>query len=165
MQCAAGWDQKTIKAEYKGIKTCEAANLVFGGGVACEYGCMGLGDCARVCPFDAIYMDNGLPKVVIEKCTGCGKCEEACPRAIIEIQEKKFERIFYVACSSKDTILRTRQVCKVGCIACGICEKLSPEKLFVVKDNLSRANYSKQSEPERIEVIQAKCPTKVIKDT
>ncbi len=165
VRCAAEWEHKKKEGvEYKGIKTCAAANLAFGGGMDCEYGCMGFGDCAEVCPFDALHMENGLPRLDQEKCTGCGKCVEACPRNIIVLQEKRFEKLFYVACSTHDGALRVREICKVGCIACGICEKLSQEGFFKVTDNLSRADYSKQADPEKVRPIAAKCPTKVIKE-
>jgi ferredoxin len=164
VHCAAEWDHKKTEAEYKGIKTCRAADLIAGGGMQCEYGCLGYDDCTEVCPFDALHMENGLPRVDTEKCTGCGKCAEACPRDIIKMEDKKYKKLFYVACSSYDDMMRVRQICSVGCIACGICEKLSQGALFKVTDNLAKANYSKQKKQKEFENIQTKCPTKVIKD-
>jgi len=164
VHCAALDENKKPQAEYKGLRTCRAANLDFGGGMECEYGCMGFGDCCWVCPFDALHMIDGLPKVDIEKCTGCGKCAEACPRGVITMQEKKKDKIFYVACSSHDAALRVRKICGVGCIACGICEKLSPKGFFKITDDLSRANFDNQKDPEEVKPIAKKCPTKVIKE-
>lgn len=166
VHCAAKWEHKKIDAEYKGIRTCASANVYFGGGMACEYGCIGFGDCTAACQFGALRMEDGLPKLVATRCVGCGKCAEACPRNIITIQEKKNDKLFYVACSSYDDIERVRAICKVGCIACGICEKLSPEKYFHVTDNLSHPDYSKQTneKAEEIAKIADKCPTKVIKE-
>ena len=134
--------------------------------MACEYGCMGFGDCCTECPFDALHMEDGLPVVDPAKCTGCGKCAEACPRGIITMEKMADGSLIYVACSSLDNTLRTRKACEVGCIACGICEKVSQEGFFKVEHNLSVPDYSKQS-PERMEDIRAvaaKCPTKVIKE-
>jgi NADPH-dependent glutamate synthase beta subunit-like oxidoreductase len=52
----------------------------------CTIGCLGLGTCARVCPFDAISMGpEGLPVVDEKKCTGCGTCERVCPKHIITL--------------------------------------------------------------------------------
>jgi len=167
VHCAAEEENKKPAAEYKGIETCDAAGLVFGGGMQCQYGCMGFGDCSEACPFDALHMVNKLPKVDLKKCTGCSKCAEACPRKIIEMAEKGDEKIFYVACSSYDNALRVREICGVGCIACGICEKLSPEKFFKVENNLSRRDQTKHKKKEKQEEIRKiadKCPTKVIKD-
>jgi len=165
VHCVAENKDKKRDAEYTGVKTCAAADLVFGGGLKCQYGCMGYGDCVAVCPFDAIHMFDGLPRVDIKKCTGCGKCAEACPRDIIKMQEKKYEKLIYVACSSHDTLLSTKQACNVGCIACGVCVKLSPKGFFSVEDNLSVADYSKQDDQEGVRAIAPKCPTKVIKET
>jgi RnfABCDGE-type electron transport complex B subunit len=162
--CAAEWEHKETEAEYKGVQTCRAADLIAGGGMKCEYGCLGLGDCTTVCPFDALHMEKGLPRVDVEKCTGCGKCAEACPRDIIEMQDKKYEKLFYVACSSYDNMMRVREICGVGCIACGVCEKLSQGKLFKVTDNLAKADYSKQKSQKDFANVQPKCPTKVIRD-
>jgi len=164
VHCAAGTEDKKTECDYKGIRTCRAADLAFGAGMRCEYGCMGFGDCVDVCPFDAISMEDGLPKVDPEKCTGCGKCAEVCPRNVISLQEKKNEKLFYVACSSRDGALRVRQICSAGCIACGICEKISPEGFFKITDNLSRADYAKQGKAEDVRAVAGKCPTKVIKE-
>ncbi len=164
VRCSAGKDKKKPAADYSGIRTCRGAALVFSGGMECEYGCMGFGDCEKACPFGAIKMVDALPVIEKEKCTGCAKCAAACPRGIIDIAEKKFDKLYYVACSSRDGALRVRQICGVGCIACGICEKLSKEGLFVMKDALSREVVSKQGKQEEAANIASKCPTKVIKD-
>ncbi|MCK4851711.1 MAG: 4Fe-4S binding protein, partial [Candidatus Omnitrophica bacterium] len=162
VHCRAQAEDKTCYATYDGILTCTAANS--GATVqACKFGCLGFGDCAEACPFDALHMVNGLPVVDPDKCTGCGKCVAACPRDILSLEVKKHERLFYVACSSHDNTLRTRQVCGVGCIACGICVKLSKEGFFRIEDNLSTADHARQSDQEAVKAIQLKCPTKVIR--
>jgi len=52
----------------------------------CRIGCLGLGTCARACPFNAITMGpEGLPVVDEIKCTGCGTCERVCPKHIITL--------------------------------------------------------------------------------
>ena len=37
--------------------------------------------------FEAMIMDEekGLPIIIEDKCTGCGKCVEECPRSIITL--------------------------------------------------------------------------------
>jgi electron transport complex protein RnfB len=109
-------------------------------------------------------MKDGLPRLDEEKCTGCGKCAGACPRNIISMQEIRTEKLFHVACNSNDGALRVREICGVGCIACGICEKLSPEGFFKMTNNLSRADFSKQGDPDKVREVAKKCPTKVIKE-
>jgi len=163
VRCSAGWKEKSSSAEYEGVRTCGGADTIFGGGMECEYGCMGFGDCSKVCPFDALSMEDGLPRVDEDKCTGCGKCREACPRDIIEMAEKKRDKLIFVACASHDTMMRTRKICTAGCIACGICVKLSDKGFFDLADNLSRENPARQDDLAGVEALQVKCPTKVIK--
>lgn len=163
IRCAAEDSNKKPLAEYKGVGTCRSAQLVFGGGMECSYGCMGFGDCARACPFGALVMEKGLPRLIQEKCTGCAKCAAVCPRNIIIMQDKEHQKLYYVACSTHDGALRVRKICGVGCIACGICEKVSPEGFFKVADNLSAPDFSKQGKQQEVDAVAAKCPTKVIK--
>jgi len=158
VKCGGGKSLAVERAEYRGIENCTAAELVAGGSKACTYGCLGLGDCVKVCPFDAIHMgEDGLPHVVEEKCTGCGLCVEACPRKIIELVP--CQNRVAVACNSRDKGAVVRKACKVGCIACMICVKNAPEG-YLVSDNLARVNYEKGD--AAAEPALAKCPTKCI---
>jgi Na+-translocating ferredoxin:NAD+ oxidoreductase RNF subunit RnfB len=73
--CQGGKFESARKAEYVGIQSCLAATLLNGGSKTCEYGCVGYGDCVNECTFDAMYLsENGLPVIIAERCTGCGKC-------------------------------------------------------------------------------------------
>ena len=46
----------------------------------------GLGDCVRVCPFDALHLGAaGIAEVDAEKCTGCGLCVPACPKDLFTL--------------------------------------------------------------------------------
>lgn len=84
--CTYGLDEADIKFIYNGINDCRAASLLSGGMKACNSGCLGLGSCAKACPFNAISMDeHSLPVVDEEKCTGCGTCERVCPKHIITL--------------------------------------------------------------------------------
>lgn len=81
LACAGGAHVARSRARYSGVETCRAAALVAGGGKACAWGCLGLGDCARACDFDAIHLDvHGLPVVTEALCTACGDCVEVCRR-------------------------------------------------------------------------------------
>lgn len=59
------------------------------GGIAkksCEVACIGCSKCFKICPFDAITMNNNLAYIDPDKCRLCRKCVPECPtNAIIEI--------------------------------------------------------------------------------
>jgi homotetrameric NADPH-dependent glutamate synthase len=72
---------------YDGIKSCRALSAFYGGKRVCSIGCLGLGDCITSCAFDAIHMGpKGFPVVDETKCVGCGACERACPKSILQVR-------------------------------------------------------------------------------
>lgn len=155
--CNGGKNAKD-KFNYRGIKTCKAASLVFGGQKECAFGCLGFGDCVEACGFGALVMsEQGVPEVKMDRCTSCGKCVKACPKNLIEMLPA--ERPYYVKCSSKDPGRLVSKVCRSGCIACVKCEKACPNQAIKVKENLSRINYNLCKDAGKC--IEA-CPTKVI---
>ncbi|MGI5894284.1 MAG: RnfABCDGE type electron transport complex subunit B [Candidatus Merdivicinus sp.] len=109
------------KYEYAGEMTCEACSKLYGGRGSCPSGCIGLGDCVKVCPFHAISVQNGVAVVDRSLCTGCGLCAQTCPKHLIEIFDatKKVE----VLCSSPLNGKATMAACKAGCIGCKKCER------------------------------------------
>ena len=50
---------------------------------ACEVGCIGCGLCVKVCPNEAVTVENFHAHIDQDKCTGCGACKEKCPKKII----------------------------------------------------------------------------------
>ncbi len=84
--CTYGVRDADQKYLYDGLEDCRAAALLSGGMKLCNIGCLGLGTCAKACPFAAITMGpEGLPVVDEERCTGCGTCERDCPKNIITL--------------------------------------------------------------------------------
>ncbi len=149
------------KFEYHGVPDCKAAAMFSGGFKACEYGCLGLGTCVEVCPFDAMHMGaDGLPKVDVEKCTGCCVCAKACPREILRIVNAEAGGK-YVPCNSKDRGKKTRQSCEVGCIGCKACVKACEQEAIVVENNLAFIDPVKCNDCG--ECVEA-CKRDIIKD-
>jgi len=159
VMCQGGWSMSEKRCSYEGVQDCRAVILT-GGDKACRYGCLGYGTCARVCPFGAIAMtEDHLPFVDPDKCTGCRKCEAACPTRVIEVLPESQQVL--VSCHSKDKGSETRKYCRVGCIACGICAKVCPFDAPVIQQNLSRIDQKKCTV---CGLCVRKCPTGAIRD-
>ena len=160
LKCNGGKKEAGEKYEYSGVKTCKAASIVVGGPKSCSYGCIGYGDCARVCNFNALSMgENGLPVVDKDECVACGACVKECPKGLFKLvpHEKKV----HVLCSSKDPGKIVTKVCKVGCIACMLCVKACKFDAIHVVDNLAELDYSKCTMCGDCVIA---CPRKIIVD-
>lgn len=128
--------------EYRGIKDCKAALLANDRIYACEYACLGLGTCARACPFDAIViLPDGLPIIIEEKCTACGVCANICPKDIISVE--KTANFVHIQCRSHDKGGVARKNCDRACIGCGRCAKVCPVDAIEIKDFLAVIDYDK----------------------
>ncbi|MDO4544182.1 MAG: RnfABCDGE type electron transport complex subunit B [Clostridia bacterium] len=49
----------------------------------CKVACIGCKRCEKVCPSEAIKVNNGVAEIDPEKCTRCGACVAACPMKCI----------------------------------------------------------------------------------
>ena len=141
VHCSGTCENTTRKYDYKGIPTCAGAKLFYGGDGACSSGCLGYGDCAKVCPSNAIYNNNGVACVDPEKCTGCGLCTKACPNFVIRLVPTAATAV--VACSNKDKGAAAVKECKASCIGCKKCENICPADAIKVEDNFAHIDYTK----------------------
>ena len=140
--CCRGDDAaRQVKMEYSGIETCTAAKLFYGGQNACIFGCLGFGDCAAVCPQDAICIENGLARIDTRSCIGCKICLKACPNGIISM-ESDAARVA-VLCLNTEKGASVRKKCSSGCIACTKCVRECPEKAITMNNNLAVIDYEK----------------------
>ena len=157
VHCRGTCESTSNKVDYHGIESCSAAKLLFGGAGQCTYGCMGLGDCAKVCPQDAICFEGGIAHVDPRRCIGCGACAKACPNGVIAIQPAAAP--VTVACSSKDKGAVVRKKCTAGCIGCGLCMRNCPHGAITVQNNLAVIDYEKCT---GCGTCQGVCPAKCI---
>lgn len=156
--CRGGNEEAKKTAEYHGVMDCRAANAVSGGPKGCRYGCLGFGNCAAVCPFGGIYInENGLPVINEDICKGCGRCAEACPRGLIKLIDKSKE--IHVGCNSQDKGKDVRQVCSIGCIGCKACERACKFDAVKVENNVAKIDYDKCTNCGK---CAEACPTKTI---
>jgi len=157
LACAGGLNVARNRSHYQGIESCRAAALVAGGGKACFWGCLGLGDCEAVCDFDAIVMNpHGLPEVIEDACTACGDCVDACPKDLFSLHPVSHR--LWVACRNLEKGSRVLEDCEVGCDACGRCAVDAPGVVAMV-DNLPVVDYSRNHHARQ--AIE-RCPTGAI---
>ena len=138
--CNGTCDVVEKKYDYQGQKTCRTANMAYSGDRHCTYACLGYGDCVKVCPKDAISIDNGIAHVNPRKCIGCGICTRECPNNIIHLINDTTRVV--VECSNHDKGANTRKYCSNGCIGCMKCEKSCPNGAIKVVNNLATIDYS-----------------------
>ena len=86
-------------------------------------------------------MVDGVAKVDVEKCVGCGMCMLKCPRKVIGMVGYGTDVI--IACNSNAKGAVTARSCTAGCIGCGLCKKICPEGAISVVDNLAVIDYIK----------------------
>lgn len=146
LHCDGNCENRPRTNRYDGVTSCAIASNLYGGTTSCFYGCLGYGDCVKVCPFDAIHIDaeTQLPVVDEEKCTACGNCVKACPKLLIDIRKKgpKSRRI-YVNCMNKDKPAVAAKACKVACISCKKCVKACPFEAITIENNLATIDDNK----------------------
>ncbi|MGQ9662366.1 MAG: RnfABCDGE type electron transport complex subunit B [Kiritimatiellia bacterium] len=152
VMCGGDATKTVRKALYNGVADCFACHAL-GGDKLCQYGCLGYGSCARVCPTGAIEIRQGLAVVHPDLCIGCGRCVRACPRNIIKMVP--VNRIIHVLCSSKDRGPVVKKACAVGCIGCTLCTKLAKNEAIRMDGALAVVDYSKDPETD---VVVEKCP-------
>lgn len=139
------------------LKTCKKADMFYGGAWKCTHGCLGLGDCMKVCKYNAIHVINGVAKVDREACVGCGMCVKECPNNVIEIVDKKMK--VHVACKSTAKGAKTRKDCSNGCIGCMKCQKACKFEAVTIENNCAVIDYSKC---KNCGLCAKECPTGAI---
>jgi RnfABCDGE-type electron transport complex B subunit len=159
LKCAGGEGLVGELAAYRGISSCRAAVIVDGGGQACTWGCLGLGDCELACTFDAITMNwEGLPTVNVDTCTACGDCVDVCPLDLFTIEPLANQ--LFVQCNSPLTGEAARSRCSVACDACGRCAADAPAGAIEIVDGLPIINWDNEKRPTQSATWR--CPTGAI---
>ena len=158
VRCSGQNDIANNKYEYHGMTDCKAAARLLDGFMECKYGCLGFGNCTRVCQYDAIHVENGVAVVDKEKCVGCGKCAETCPKHVIDIIPADMK--MFVQCSNHEKGAITRKGCSSGCLGCKICEKTCQHDAIKVVDNVASIDFEKCTGCGE---CAEKCPRKIIR--
>ncbi len=108
--------------DYSGVETCRGAAQLLSGYKKCPYACLGFGDCAEVCPQDAISIrtENGVAVVDPEKCNGCGLCVAVCSMNLIELVPAE-TKIAFLCNYIPVRDIPDREKCDAGCTHCRKC--------------------------------------------
>ncbi len=122
VRCGGCLDMTARKLDYQGLPSCKATARFYGGDRLCNAGCLGYGDCADACEYDAVRVDNGLARVDPTLCRACGRCVEACPKGLIVLVPASTKGV--VRCSSHEKGAAVRRVCQAGCIGCMKCTRV-----------------------------------------
>ena len=120
VRCSADCESKKQSFEFEGELTCVNAKRFYGGMWGCKFSCLGQGDCAKVCPSDAIVIKDGLARIDKSECIGCGMCAKVCPFSAIVNRKRPCQG----ACKVKAISMDENKAAKIDyekCIACGAC--------------------------------------------
>ncbi len=157
VHCMGDCRKTQDKVDYRGIKSCKAAKLIYGSKGDCPHGCIGFGDCAAVCPNDAVCISDGIAHINPQLCVGCGLCAKACPNELISLIDYSKKPV--VSCSNTDKGAVTRKACTNGCIGCKKCEKVCPLGAVKVKNNLAEIDTSKCADCPDFGICARECTT------
>ena len=157
--CQGGKGTVQELGTYFGIDDCRAAAVLGVSHIGCINGCLGLGTCEKICPFDAIHInpETSLPVIDWAECTGCGKCVEECPRKVLALVPGR-EQV-QLACSSPASGKEVRRVCSKGCIKCQLCVKACPAQAIHFQDGVIKIDQEKCT---LCGLCKEKCPTRCI---
>ena len=114
--CSGSTETAELRFRYTGPEDCRAA-MLFGdkSSKLCSFACIGLGNCAKACKFDAMHIVDGVAKVDRYNCVGCigcMKCQRECPADAITV------------------VNNLAQVDVSKCIQCGHCADICPRHII-----------------------------------
>lgn len=113
----------------------------------CQVGCIACGICAKVCPFDAPFVENNLSRIDLNKCKVCGLCVSKCPtKAITDFIPK-----------------RSKAFVMDHCIGCQICIKVCP--VDAASGEKKKKHTIDQTRCIGCGICTAKCPVQAIDGT
>ena len=140
--CSGTEGHAELRFNYSGPEDCRAA-MLFGGksNKTCTFACIGYGNCAKACQFDAMHIVDGVAKVDRANCVGCGACVDACPKSLVKLIPESQKVI--TACANRDKGAKVMKMCDFGCIGCMKCQRECPEGAITVVDNLAVVDNEK----------------------
>ncbi len=157
VQCRGTLHNSPLKFNYEGLNDCAAVAALDDGVKNCPMSCLGFGNCARVCPTNAISIVDGLSVIDHRLCITCGKCVAECPRHIIHLLPA--DSVVRVECSNVFKGKQVRDNCQVGCIGCSLCAKACEYGAITMVNDLPIFDYEKCT---GCMACAQKCPRQII---
>lgn len=165
LRCNGTCEARPRVNKYGGAPSCKIASVLYSGETACAFGCLGFGDCEKVCNFDALHVNpvTGLPEISDASCVACGACVKACPKSLIQLRKKgpKDRRVF-VGCRNTDKGGVAMKACKNACIGCSKCFKVCQFGAITIENNLA---YIDDTKCRLCRKCVQECPTGAIHET
>ncbi|MDR2434293.1 MAG: RnfABCDGE type electron transport complex subunit B [Treponema sp.] len=162
LACQGSSAHAALKGEYTGLATCRGAKLSAGGTKLCAWGCLGFGDCVKMCKFGALTLarEKRLPVVEYAKCTGCRLCINECPQGLLRGIPKD-QKGAMTLCSNRNPVKQmVMKTCRIACIKCGLCVKNCPQQCINLDDHIPVVDLVKCTS---CGTCVEKCPTKAFK--
>lgn len=142
VRCVGDCEKTTDTYEYHGPKHCVNVKMAPGGGPkSCTFGCIGCGDCAEVCDYDAMHIEKGIAVVTEANCVDCKKCMKTCPKGLII--EVPFNYVSHIGCVNPNKGKPVMQNCKIGCITCQKCVRDCPVQAITIEGGFPVIDYAK----------------------
>jgi Na+-translocating ferredoxin:NAD+ oxidoreductase RNF subunit RnfB len=162
LACQGSYLHAAQKGLYTGIPTCRGAKLSAGGVKLCSYGCLGFGDCEKICKFGALSFnrEEGLPVIDYSKCTGCRLCMSECPQGIIKAVPIGQKGAMPLCSNRSSNRQLAAKSCNAACIKCGQCVRQCPQQCIDLGGNIPVVDLTKCTS---CGTCVEKCPTKVMK--
>ena len=162
-RCSRVQGKVQLRFSYVGTQTCAGAAMLEGGPFMCSWACLGLGDCVRTCPFDAMYIANGMVKIIASKCMSCGQCAKVCPRGITQLIPRRARVMIH--CSTREKLKSVSDVCEVGCINCLKCLKACPVDAITYEKGRIEINHESclAHGPACLEACVGACPRGIMR--
>jgi len=162
VRCNGSCQARPKVNSFDGASSCRVMATLYSGDTLCSWGCVGCGDCVKVCTNSALSIDSttGLPVVDESLCGGCGQCAKVCPKGVIEIRPKGPRGMkVVVECVNKDKGAVARKACANACIGCGKCAKACPHEAITLDNNVAHIDWTKCKLCKK---CVAECPTGAI---
>ena len=103
MACAAACPRNLIVGVDEDKHVLIACNSKAKGAVTvrgCTQGCIGCGLCVKICPHDAIHIEDNLAVIDYEKCNSCGLCAVVCTKQLIASPVRASDEIMRIVKAS-----------------------------------------------------------------